>query len=139
MDLTPIFVFGFMLVSGTIISLLSSQLQCSKIGFLQSLRQGSIFATLPTVAYALVRYFEILRKPFSNTLVYFGLSEESADVMGVGYVVMLASWISTVWNIHNTEEAVCTADVNEMTEFKTKLMKELAEKQEEEEKNKEAK
>jgi len=53
--------------------------------------------------------------------------------------VMLASWISTVWNIHNTEEAVCTADVNEMTEFKTKLMKELAEKQEEEEKNKEAK
>jgi hypothetical protein len=59
--------------------------------------------------------------------------------MGLAYIVMLSAWITTVWNIHNTEEAVCTTDVNEMTEFKTKLMKELAQKQEDEEKNKEAK
>ena len=52
---------------------------------------------------------------------------------------MLATWVTTVWNIHSTEKNVCTADVNEMTAFKTKLMKELSEKQEAEEKNKESK
>jgi len=137
--ISSLFVFGFLLVSGTIISILSSQLQCSKVGFLQSLKQGSIFATLPTAVFVLIRFFTILSKPFSNTLLSFGLSQESADIMGEAYIVMLATWISTVWNIHSTEEAVCTADVNEMTQFKTKLMKELAQKQEEEEKNKESK
>ena len=44
-----------------------------------------------------------------------------------------------MWIIHATEKAVCVSDVQEMTAFKKKLMAELQQKQEEEEKNKEAK
>lgn len=132
-------VYSILLVSGFIISLISSQLQCSKTGVLESLKQGSIFAFIPSLVFALASNVDAVRTPFSNTLQSFGIAEESAGVLGIGYLVMLASWITAVWNIHNTEKNVCTADVNEMTAFKTKLMKELAEKQEAEEKNKESK
>lgn len=132
-------VYSILLVSGFIISLISSQLQCSKIGVLESLKQGSIFAFIPSLVFAIASNIDAVRSPFSKTLQSFGIAEESAGVLGIGYLVMLAAWITTVWNIHNTEKNVCTADVNEMTAFKTKLMKELSEKQEAEEKNKESK
>jgi hypothetical protein len=132
-------VYAILLVSGFIISLISSQLQCSKIGLLESLKQGSIFAFIPSLVFALASNVDAVRSPFSNTLRSFGIAEESVKVLGIGYLVMLATWVTTVWNIHSTEKNVCTADVNEMTAFKTKLMKELSEKQEAEEKNKESK
>jgi hypothetical protein len=132
---STVVVYSILLVSGFIISLISSQLQCSKIGVLESLKQGSIFAFIPSLVFALASNVDAVRSPFSNTLQSFGIAEESAGVLGIGYLVMLASWITTVWNIHSTEKNVCTADVNEMTAFKTKLMKELGEKQEAEQKN----
>jgi hypothetical protein len=139
LGLSSLVVFALMTVAGTIISLISSQLQCSKIGVLESLKQGSIYASLPTAVYLIVRGIDAVRSPFSNTLASFGISRESAEVLGIGYTVMLAAWITTVWNIHNTEKNVCTPDVQEMTAFKQKLMAELAQKQEAEEKNQSAK
>lgn len=126
-------------VSGFVISLLSSQLQCSKIGLITSLQEGGIFASLPTAVFALAMYSESVRNPFKNTLESFGISPDSSPQMAVGYLVMITCWITAVWIIHSTEKAVCVADVQEMTTFKKKLMAELQEKQEEEEKNKEAK
>ena len=131
-------VFGVTTIAGVIISILSSQLQCSKIGFGQSLKQGAFSAVLPSIVYFLAVYFPKIRSPFSHTLSYFGLNPEISQVVGVGYLVMLTSWITTFWNIHNTEKAVCVPDVNEMTEFKKKLLAELEAKQITEEKNKEA-
>ena len=126
-------------VCGFVISLLSSQLQCSKIGLITSLQEGGIFASLPTAVFALAMYSESVRNPFKNTLESFGISPDSSPQMAVGYLVMITCWITSVWIIHSTEKAVCVADVQEMTTFKKKLMAELQEKQEEEEKNKEAK
>lgn len=126
-------------VSGFIISLLSSQLQCSKISVVTSLKEGGIFASIPTIVYGLATYFDAVRTPFKNTLESFGISPDSSPHMAVGYLVMITCWITSVWIIHSTGASVCVADVQEMTEFKKKLMAELQEKQEAEEKNKETK
>lgn len=132
-------VYGVLFISGVIISLLSSQLQCSKINWTVSVQQGAIWASIPSLFYGLTTYFEVARSWFANPLKTFGVPEESAQVFGVGYVVMLLTWIMTVWNIHNTEKIACNPDAGEMTEFKKKLMTELNEKQQAEEKNAEAK
>ena len=132
-------VFGVLLIAGTVISLLSSQLQCSKVNWTVSLQQGAIWSVAPTLFYGITTYFEVVRSWFANPLKTFGLPEETAQVVGVGYVVMLITWIMTVWNIHNTEKVACNPDLQEMTQFKQKLMAELQAKQEAEEKNDEIK
>ncbi len=132
-------VFGILYIVGFCISILSSQLQCSKISWGTSAAQAGIWAAPASGIYALATYFEAVRKPFSTTLMMFGLAQDKADIIGVGYLVMLMTWISTVWNIHNTEKAACNPDTREMTEFKQKLLAELQSKQEAEEKNAEVK
>jgi hypothetical protein len=128
-------VFGALFISGVSISLLSSQLQCSKLNWTVSAQQGAIWASVPTLFYGVTTYFEVVRSWFANPLKTFGVPEDSAQVFGVGYVVMLFTWVMTVWNIHNTEKVACNPDANEMTEFKKKLMAELQAKQDAEEKN----
>ncbi len=128
-------VYGVLFISGVVISLLSSQLNCSKLNWSVSAQQGAIWATLPTLFYGVTTYFEFIRNWFSIPLQSFGVPEDKAPIFGVGYVVMLFTWIMTVWNIHNTEKVACNPDAKEMTEFKQKLMAELQAKQEAEEKN----
>ena len=128
-------VFGTLFIAGTVVSLLSSQLQCSKINWAVSAQQGAIWASLPTLFYGITTYFEVVRNWFAIPLQSFGVPEDKAPMLGVGYVVMLITWIMTVWNIHNTEKVACNPDDKEMTEFKQKLMAELQAKQEAEEKN----
>ena len=128
-------VYGTLFVSGVIISLLSSQLQCSKINWSVSAQQGAIWASVPTVFYGVTTYFEVVRNWFAVPLQSFGIPQDKAPMLGVGYVVMLFTWMMTVWNIHNTEKVACTPDIGEMTAFKKKLMAELEAKQQVEEKN----
>lgn len=128
-------VLGVMFLSGVVISLLSTQLQCSKIGTSTSLKQGLISAMAPTLVYTLAAAFFVIRHPFSGTFESFGIPEETARVLGVGYITMLTAWVTTVWNIHNSEKTVCQADLKEMTDFKKKMMAELAEKERQKEAN----
>jgi hypothetical protein len=132
-------VYGVLFISGVVISLLSSQLHCSKLNWAVSAQQGAIWASIPTLFYGVTTYFEVIRNWFAIPLQSFGIPEDKAPMLGVGYVVMLFTWIMTVWNIHNTEKVACNPDAKEMTEFKQKLMAELQAKQETEEKNAEAK
>jgi len=128
-------VLGVMFLSGFVISLLSTQLQCSKIGTSTSLKQGLISAVAPTLIYTLAAVFFVVRHPFSGTFESFGVAEESARILGVGYLTMLTAWVTTVWNIHNTEKVVCQTNLKEMTDFKKKMMAELAQKEKEKEQN----
>uniref|UniRef100_A0A6C0JYQ6 Uncharacterized protein n=1 Tax=viral metagenome TaxID=1070528 RepID=A0A6C0JYQ6_9ZZZZ len=132
-------VFGVMYFSGTTISLLSTQLQCSKVGVFTSALQGAYSAMLPTIVYVLARYFSWIRTPFSSTFEMFGVSPSYSETLGVGYLIMLAGWVSIVSNINQSEKAVCQADLKEMTLFKKKLMAELAAKEAAKEKNASAK
>ena len=130
---STIAVFGVLFASGLIISLLSTQLQCSKIGVATSATQGVISALSPTLVYTLAAVFFIIRHPFSGTFESFGVPEETARILGVGYITMLTAWITTVWNIHNSEKTVCQTNLKEMTDFKKKLLAELAQKEKEKE------
>ena len=124
-------VFGVLIVCGIIISVLSGVLQCGKTGFFESMKQGTFSALLPTAVYGLAVYFEKVRSPFSNTLNTFGIPEETANIVGVGYLVMLSLWITTVWNIHYTEKKVCVSSADEMTKFKKDMLAKLQQKEEE--------
>ena len=128
-------VFLILGIAGFIVSILSSQLQCSKRSFTESLKQGFISATAPSLAYAIAAAFELVRNPFSNTLYSFGVPLDKSQIVGVGYVTMIIFWITTVWNIHNTEASVCTPDLKEMSDFKKKLLAELHQKEIEKEKH----
>lgn len=128
-------VLGVMFLSGFVISLLSTQLQCSKIGTSTSFKQGLISAMAPTLVYTLAAAFFVVRHPFSSTFESFGVPEDSARILGVGYITMLTAWVTTVWNIHNSEKTVCQTNLKEMTDFKKKLMAELAEKERQKEAN----
>ena len=132
-------VFVIMFLAGVIISLLSTQLQCSKIGFGTSALRGLYSSILPTIAYALAMYFDVIRHPFSSTFENFGVNSETAQILGVGYLVMLTSWVSVVSNINQSEKLVCKPDLKEMTDFKKKLMAELYQKEKEKQANAEKK
>lgn len=128
-------VFGVLLLSGMVISVMSTQLQCSKIDTLTGIKQGAISAMAPTIVYALGALFFAIRHPFVGTFQSFGIPEETSRILGVGYITMLTAWVTTVWNIHNSEKAVCQTTLKEMTDFKKKMMSELAQKEKEKEDN----
>jgi MFS family permease len=119
-------VFVVLLLSGTVISLIAGRLLCSKTGVGSSFYQGSMYALLPTLTYAVARYFQRIRGPFVRTLEGFGMSTDAATTVGIGYLVMMAGWISVIWNVHRTEKAVCNPDAAEMTEFRQALTAKLA-------------
>lgn len=131
-------VYGVLTGIGTVISAVSSQLQCSKMSGPTSAMYGAIWATPPALVYILSTFFEWVRSPFTNTLksAPFGLTDESSQFVGVGYLMALTTWIMTSWAINRTERAVCNPDAKEMTDFKKKLVAELQQKQQDEEKNK---
>ena len=132
-------VYAVLFFAGMIISVASSGIQCQKTSPGVHATQGAIWATYPTAMYGLAASFPIVRRFAVNTLkTLLGFSQETAEVFGVGYLMMLVSWVATVWNIHQNEKAVCNPDAQEMTEFNQKLIAELKQKQEAEEKDNEA-
>jgi hypothetical protein len=132
-------VYVLLFIAGMIISVASSGIQCQKTDMGQHAIQGAIWSAYPTGVYGLAVYFPVIRRFAVNTLKsVIGFSDETAEVVGVGYLMMLVSWVATVWNVHQTEKVVCNPDAREMTEFKQKLVAELKQKQETEEKDNEA-
>lgn len=135
--LSSLAVYGVLAGIGIGISALSSQFQCSKMSGTYSATYGAVWALPPALIYMASTFFEKVRAPFANTLKSgpFGLSDETAQFVGVGYLMALATWIMTSWSINRTEQAVCNPDAKEMTEFKKKLVAELQQKQQQDENN----
>jgi hypothetical protein len=130
--LSALAVYVVMLLAGVVISLISTFFQCKKIGITTHFTQGSVYALGPTIVYILGRYFEFIRNPFVN--VTKGYFPEVADVIGLGWLMIFSLALpSTIWNIHQSEKSLCIPDVNEMAEFKKKMLVELQIKEEEKE------
>jgi len=127
LGLSSLGVFVFLFIVGFCISLLSSFMQCGKIGAGQSSLEGLEWAAVPTGVYLLASAFPFIRSSFK---IY------GSNVIAVGFLMMLSSWPMTVLIVNDTERAVCVPSTSEMTAFKTKLLAELKQKQEAEEKNK---
>ena len=133
-------VYAVLFLAGMGVSLLSSGLQCGKVGWGTSAKYGALSGVLPTGVYALAAAFQSVRNPFARTIQYFGVSDkDTASIIGVGYLTLLAFCISIVSNIAKTETAVCQPTPSEMSAFKNQLLTELHNKQIKEEKNAEKK
>lgn len=127
--LSALAVYAVMLVAGVVISWTSTFFQCKKTGITTHFTQGSVYALGPTIVYALGRYFEFIRNPFVN--VTKGYFPEVADVIGLGWLMVFSLALpATIWNIHQSEKSLCIPDVNEMAEFKKKMLVELQIKEE---------
>ena len=113
------------------ISVLISMLKCGKTSITVSLVEGSIWSALPTFLFMLTKWspyflniFTIPIKGFSTSL-----TPESAEMIAIGYVMMLGSWVMTTRMIHTTETAVCKPSSAELAKFRDDLEKELKEKE----------
>ena len=127
--LSSLAVFALMFVVGFCISLVSSTMQCGKTNLSESALEGLEWGAVPSAVYILASVVPIVRQSFK---IY------GSSIIAVGFLMMLSTWPMTVVVVNNTERAVCVPSTSEMTTFKTKLLAELKQKQEAEERNKNA-
>lgn len=125
--LSTLAVFVVLFVIGLCISVLSSMMQCGKMNSGTSALEGLKWAAAPSAVYVLASLVPVVRNSFKIS---------GSNIIAVGFLMMLTSWPMTVILVNNTERAVCVPSTSEMTAFKTKLLAELKQKQDEEEKNK---
>lgn len=124
-------IYMFFLFQGVGLSSYASYSKCEKTDVRNHFIEGSIWAIYPTVAYIIIRSFEVLRVHFDKF--YRGLDSsatgaERAGWISVGYVVMLAG-IAGMYSLMDSSIAkVCVPTVDEAQAFKDKLLKKQAEK-----------
>jgi|CryBogDrversion2_11_1035321.scaffolds.fasta_scaffold46877_2 hypothetical protein len=105
--------------------------ECGKIDTQKNATQGAIWAMYPTVAWFIIRSFEILRVQFDRFYRSIDSSEggvERAGWISIGYVLMLAAIVGVYTLVSNTKKEVCIPDVDEMTKFKNDMLLKIKEK-----------
>jgi len=122
-----------------IVSTVSTTITCSKQNFWASFLLGIEWAMIPAIITVISLKYTFIREPFSNVLESFGLTPDRASVFGSAYLILLVLLPVTVYVVHSAENSACVASTNEMSSFKEKMLKELQEKQEAEEKNEQKK
>ena len=125
---------GIMLSAGVVITYFSSGFLCSKwTNFEWPFISGLILSGISILVYAISRYFEFVRKPVIEF--FKSYLPDIANVFGLWWIVFfLGIMPATVYIIMFAEKKVCNPDLNEMTEFKKKLIAELHSKELEKEK-----
>jgi hypothetical protein len=129
------FMYLILSLSLAIIMIISTSVTCSKQHFGASFQLGLILTVVPVIIYALSSKYTFIRKPFANVIEMMGITPERSMLFGGAYILLLFLLPLTVYGIHSAEESACVATADEMSSFKTKMLKELQEKQEAEEKN----
>ena len=127
--------YAVLSISMAVIMVISTSVTCSKQHFGASLQLGLILTIVPVLIYALSSKFTFIRKPFANVIEMMGISPERSMMFGGAYILLLFLLPLTVYGIHSAEDSACVATADEMSSFKAKMLKELQEKQEAEEKN----
>jgi len=127
--------YGILSVALGVVMIISTTVTCSKQNILHSFILGLELSILPVLALVISLKYAFIREPFSNTLESFGLAPERSSIIASAYILILCLLPLTVYGIHSAENSACVASPNEMSSFKQKMLKELQEKQEAEEKN----
>lgn len=122
-------VFGGLTVGTALITLVATYADCSKVNYENAFKNGAITGAISGIVYFLGAYFDIIRGPFVVFFQGFGLEEDMAIRIALGYMIMLVVWPLTVWSIHNSTTVACVPTVDEMSKFKTDLLEKLKAKQ----------
>lgn len=125
---------GIMLSAGVVITYFSSGFLCSKwTNFEWPFISGLILCSISILVYGISRYFEFVRNPVIEF--FKSYLPDIANVFGLWWIVFfLGIMPATVYIVMFAEKKVCNPDLNEMTEFKKKLIAELHSKELEKEK-----
>lgn len=100
---------------------------CQKVGVVESVRESALFAMFPALVPGIVHFVPIILLPFENVLRdSFGVAPEKAGYLGMGYIMMLLSWITGARLVGTIQKAVCVPTVDEVTEFKKHFQKKAA-------------
>ena len=139
MDFKPIGIsFAVLTAAGTLLCLAFTFFTCQKTGFLESLKEGAIFAIPSSLIPGVVQVLPIVSRPFENVLRdYLYVPPEKAPMLGVGYIMMLIAWIMGARMIGSIQKAVCIPTPDEVAEFKARLQKKVAKEEQKEEKRNE--
>lgn len=124
-----IYLFFFFLGFG-LSSLITFQ-ECEKTNSDKNAVSGAVWAVYPTLAWFLIRPFEIIRYHFDTFYLSFdSAGTDRAGWISVGYVLMLAC-IAGIYNLYTTSKtSVCIPDIDEATRFKEEMLKRQQEKEE---------
>lgn len=107
---------------------------CQKVGIKESMRESALFAMFPAIIPGIAYFFPIMVIPFENVIRdTFGVPAEKAPMIGLGYIMMLAAWITGARLVGAIQKAVCVPTVDEVTEFKKHFQKKAAKTEEQEE------
>jgi hypothetical protein len=127
--------FGGFTVSGACIIMAATYTKCSKYNVSDAFKNGAIISAFPSIAFAVASFFEFVRNPFVHFFEEFGIEHDVAVKLGLGYFMMLFIWPATIWGIIKGETAACVTTADEITDFKTKLLSQLHDKQQKETKD----
>lgn len=130
--------YGVLLIAGTLICIAFTFFTCQKVGIVDSLKEGAVFAVPGALIPALVQYVPAVGRPFENVLRdTLGVSPEQAPMLGTAYLMMLVSWIMGARAVGNIRKSVCIPTPDEVAEFKARLQKKVAKEEAKEEKRNE--
>jgi hypothetical protein len=129
--IVAIIIYCILVGVGSSLSMLTSLLKCGKLNMYLSVGEGIVWSTLPAAMYLLTKWSPAFLSIFSEPIKGFSasLTDNGAEIIATGYIMMLASWIMTTRMIHTTEIAVCKPSNAELAKFKADLEKELKEKE----------
>jgi hypothetical protein len=106
-------VYGLFLGVGVSLSFAFAFGSCQKTDTEKSIKYAAIWAAYPTVAFYMVRIFDVFRRMFDDI---FGSSWIS-----IGYVVALAALAGIFSLSSNSIQGICIASLDEAQEFRHKL------------------
>lgn len=124
-------IYAFFFLLGFGFSSLITFQECEKTDSGKNAIEGAIWAVYPTVAWFLIRPFEIVRQHFDRFYLSIDSSgTERAGWISVGYVLMLAC-IAGIYNLYSSSKSsVCIPNIDEATRFKQEMLKRQQEKEE---------
>ena len=120
--------FLVLFVGGLLLCLASTFFMCEKINIVESLKESALFAVFPALVPILTHFVPAIQRPFENVLRNtFGVSEK-ADVLALGYLMMLVAWVSGSRVVGSIQTTVCIPTVDEVAAFKTYFQNKAAKK-----------
>lgn len=139
MDFKPVGIsYAVLAGAGTLLCVAFTFFTCGKIGWLDSLLEGLVFAIPSSLVPLVVQIVPFVSRPFENVLRdTFRVPEEKAPMLGVGYIMMLIAWIMGARMIGSIQKTVCIPTPDEVAEFKAHLQKKVAKEEAKEEKRNE--
>ena len=95
---------------------------CEKVDASANAVQGAIWAIYPTLAWFIIRTFEIVRQYFDRFYLMFDPNPINAGWVSVGYVISLGCIAGIYGLSYNSHKAVCIASIDQAAQFKKDML-----------------